>query len=86
MNTLVFDIETVPDVEFGRRLHGLDGLDDEEVGKAMQARARQESGSDFLPHEQQRIVASGASGTSPRPSASSCCVSTTGSKNSRRTS
>ena len=26
MNTLVFDIETVPDVEFGRRLFGLEGL------------------------------------------------------------
>ena len=57
MNTLVFDIETVPDVEFGRRLYGLEGLSDAEVGKAMQARARQETGSDFLPHEQQRIVA-----------------------------
>ena len=57
MNTLVFDIETVPDVEFGRRLFGLDGLADDEVGKAMQAKARQDSGSDFLPHEQHRIVA-----------------------------
>jgi hypothetical protein len=57
MNTLVFDIETVPDVAFGRRLFGLEGLSDDEVGKAMQARARQESGSDFLPHEQHRIVA-----------------------------
>ena len=57
MNTLVFDIETVPDVEFGRRLFGLEGLSDDEVGKAMQARSRQESGSDFLPHEQHRIVA-----------------------------
>ena len=36
MNTLVFDIETVPDVEFGRRLFDLEGLSDEEVGKAMQ--------------------------------------------------
>jgi predicted PolB exonuclease-like 3'-5' exonuclease len=57
MNTLVFDIETVPDVEFGRRLFGLEGLSDDEVGKAMQARARQESGSDFLPIAQHRIVA-----------------------------
>ena len=54
MNTLVFDIETVPDVEYGRRLFGLEGLSDDEVGKAMQARSRQESGSDFLPHEQHR--------------------------------
>ncbi len=57
MNTLVFDIETVPDVEFGRRLYGLEGLPDAEVAKAMQAHAQQVSGSDFLPHEQQRIVA-----------------------------
>ncbi len=57
MNTLVFDIETVPDVAFGRRLFGLEGLSDDEVGKAMQARARQDSGSDFLPHDQHRIVA-----------------------------
>jgi predicted PolB exonuclease-like 3'-5' exonuclease len=57
MNTLVFDIETIPDVDFGRRLFGLEGLSDDEVGKAMQARARQESGSDFLPHDQHRIVA-----------------------------
>jgi predicted PolB exonuclease-like 3'-5' exonuclease len=57
MNTLVFDIETVPDVEFGRKLFGLEGLSDDEVGKAMQAKARQDSGSDFLPHDQHRIVA-----------------------------
>jgi predicted PolB exonuclease-like 3'-5' exonuclease len=57
LNTLVFDIETVPDVEFARRLFGLEGLSDDEVGKAMQARARQDSGSDFLPHTQHRIVA-----------------------------
>jgi predicted PolB exonuclease-like 3'-5' exonuclease len=44
-------------VEFGRRLFGLEGLSDDEVGKAMQAKARQDSGSDFLPHEQHRIVA-----------------------------
>ena len=43
MNILVFDIETVPDVELGRRLYDLDGLADAEVGKAMFRRsARQE--------------------------------------------
>lgn len=57
MNCLVFDIETVPDVAFGRRLFGLEGLPDEEVAKAMMALRRQQSGSEFLPHEQQRIVA-----------------------------
>ena len=30
-NVFAFDIETVPDVEFGRRLHGLEGLTDKPV-------------------------------------------------------
>ncbi len=57
MNTLVFDIETVPDVEFGRRLYGLEGLADGQVAKAMFTLRRQHTGSDFLPPEQQRVVA-----------------------------
>ncbi len=57
MTTLVFDIETVPDVELGRRVFGLEGLEDVQVGKAMFARACRHGGSDFLPHEQHRIVA-----------------------------
>jgi predicted PolB exonuclease-like 3'-5' exonuclease len=57
MTLLVFDIETVPDVQLGRRLYGLDGLDDAAVAKAMFARQRADSGSDFLPHIQQRVVA-----------------------------
>ena len=57
MNTLVFDIETVPDVAFGRRLYDLGELPDEQVAKAMFARRRQGSGGEFLPLEQQRVVA-----------------------------
>jgi predicted PolB exonuclease-like 3'-5' exonuclease len=57
MNILVFDIETVPDVALGRRLYNLDGLADAEVAKAMFTLQRQQNGSDFLPHEQHRIVA-----------------------------
>ena len=57
MNCLVFDIETVPDVALGRRLYGLTGLADEEVAKAMFALRRQDSGGEFLPYEQHRIVA-----------------------------
>ena len=57
MNTLVFDIETVPDVALGRRACGLEGLADAEVAKAMFTRRRQQTGSDFLPHEQHRVVA-----------------------------
>jgi predicted PolB exonuclease-like 3'-5' exonuclease len=57
VNTLVFDIETVPDVELGRRLYGLEGLADEQVAKAMFALRRQDTGGDFLPLEQHRVVA-----------------------------
>ena len=57
MNTLVFDIETVPDTDLGRRLHGLDGLSDEQVAEVMFAKRRQETGGDFLSHEQHRVVA-----------------------------
>jgi predicted PolB exonuclease-like 3'-5' exonuclease len=57
VSTLVFDIETVPDVDFGRRLYGLQGLPDTQVAKAMYALRRQVTGGDFLPPEQQRVVA-----------------------------
>jgi len=57
MNTLVFDIETVPDVELGRRLYDLEGLDDAAVAKAMFAQQRARSGTEFLPHVQQRVIA-----------------------------
>ena len=57
MNTLVFDIETVPDTDLGRRLYGLTNLSDEQVGQIMFTKRRQETGSDFLSHEQHRVVA-----------------------------
>lgn len=58
MNVLVFDIETVPDVEAGRRLHDLEGLSDKEIADVMYHLRRQETGgSDFLRLHMQRIVA-----------------------------
>jgi len=57
MNYLVFDIETVPDVALGRRLFPLDHLSDEDTAKAMTFRHLQQSGSEFLPLHQHRIVA-----------------------------
>ena len=57
MNTLVFDIETVPDVELGRRLYELGDLSDADVAQVMFTKQRQVRGSDFLPPPQQRIVA-----------------------------
>ncbi|HSN73310.1 MAG TPA: hypothetical protein VLT59_17470, partial [Steroidobacteraceae bacterium] len=57
MAVFAFDIETVPDVELGRRMYGLDGLSDKQVGYVMQTRRREETGSEFLSLEQHRIVA-----------------------------
>jgi predicted PolB exonuclease-like 3'-5' exonuclease len=54
---LVFDIETVPDVEAGRRLLGLEGLDDAAVLQAMAAQRQQARGNDFQPAHLHRVVA-----------------------------
>ena len=35
MSVLLFYIETVPDVAAGRRLYGIDDLDNDNVGKVM---------------------------------------------------
>ncbi|ANO51122.1 3'-5' exonuclease [Woeseia oceani] len=57
MHCFAFDIETVPDVDFGRRMYDLDGLSDADVGTAMQFKQQQKTGNDFLPLHQQRVVA-----------------------------
>jgi predicted PolB exonuclease-like 3'-5' exonuclease len=57
LHCLVFDIETVPDVELGRHLLGLAGADDALVAEAMFARRTDETGSSFLPLEQHRVIA-----------------------------
>ncbi len=57
MNILVFDIETIPDIELGRRLHGLEGLSDAQVAKAMFTLRRNVTGGEFLSLEQHRIIA-----------------------------
>jgi 3'-5' exonuclease len=57
MNVFTFDVETVPDVDGGRQLLGLEGLSDAEVADAMFLLRRQASGSDFLRLHVQRIVA-----------------------------
>jgi len=57
MNTLVFDIETIPDVELGRAVYGAADLSDADVAKLMRFRNKQSRGTDFLPLPQHRIVA-----------------------------
>jgi len=56
--TLVFDIETIPDVAGLRTLHELDArVSDAEVAEMAFQLRRQKTGSDFLPHHLQRVVA-----------------------------
>lgn len=57
MNHLVFDIETVPDVASARRLHGWQGLTDNDVACAMMAQRRNEVGHDFLRLHLHKVVA-----------------------------
>jgi len=54
---LAFDIETVPDLESGRRLMNCADLSDNEVADLMFARKRQKSGTDFQPLHLQKVVA-----------------------------
>ena len=57
MPTLVFDIETVPDVAGLRKLYDLPAdLSDYEVAELAFQRRRAASGNDFLPHHLQRVV------------------------------
>lgn len=57
MTILVFDIETIPDVNAGKTLHDLHGLSDADAATAMFTMRRIKTGHEFLPHYQQRIVA-----------------------------
>ena len=57
VNVLAFDIETVPDVESGRRLLGLEGLSDTDVARVMRQRRQQASGTELMRHHLNRIVA-----------------------------
>ena len=56
MNVLCFDIETIPDIEFGRRIFNLGDLDDESVAKVMRFKQLQARQTDFLPLPQHRVV------------------------------
>lgn len=57
MNTLVFDIETIPDLEGGRRIYDLGDLNDKDAASALFNIRRQETGSEFLRLHLHRIVA-----------------------------
>lgn len=58
MGILVFDIETIPDTGLGKRIHGLEGLSDDDIAKAMATKQIQKTGgSGFLPLHQHCVVA-----------------------------
>jgi len=57
MNILVFDIETIPDTDSGSALYDLQGLSAAETAKALFALRQAKTGSDFLPHHLQKIIA-----------------------------
>jgi len=57
MNILAFDIETVPDVEGGRKLYDLDGLSDADVASAMFNKRREKVGNEFIATHLQKVVA-----------------------------
>lgn len=54
---LVFDIETIPDLDGGRKLYNLHGLSDDDVAAAMASMRQQAKGTDFQPVHLHRIVA-----------------------------
>jgi len=57
LHILAFDIETIPDVDGGRRLYDLDDLDDADVAEIMFTKRRQQTDSDFLPVHLHRVAA-----------------------------
>ena len=57
MNVLVFDIETIPDIDGGQKIYDLQGLDDSSTAKAMFHLRQQKTGRDFLPLHLQKIAA-----------------------------
>ena len=57
MNTMVFDIETIPDLDGGRRIYELEGLSDKDAANALFNIRRQETGNEFLRLHLHRVVA-----------------------------
>ena len=54
---MTFDIETVPDLDAGRRLYGLEGMNDDDAHAAMTALRIDKAGTDFMPLHLHKVVA-----------------------------
>lgn len=57
MNTLVFNIQTIPDIDGARRLYDLHGLSEDDVAKAIFHKRRQQANTETLRHHVHKIVA-----------------------------
>ena len=57
MTELVFDIETVPDIEHGKILYSIENLNESDTAEALFALRREKNGTNFLAHHLHRIVA-----------------------------
>lgn len=57
LSILVFDIETIPDVQSGRKLYSLPHLSDLETAEALFALRKAKVNHDFLPHHLQKVCA-----------------------------
>ena len=56
MDTLIFDIETIPDAEAGRLLYDFKELSDTDVVRALEQLQYQKNGSTFMPHYLHKIL------------------------------
>lgn len=66
MNILVFDIETIPDTDSGRKIYQLDGLSEKHIANILLQKRRESSNSDFLPPHLHKIVAISAVLSTPK--------------------
>ncbi|ATW01927.1 3'-5' exonuclease [Candidatus Legionella polyplacis] len=56
MNIMVFDIETIPDIELGKKIYSLNSLSNEDVFLALCALRKDSVGHSFFPHFLQKII------------------------------
>lgn len=57
MSEIIIDIETIPDLEYGKEHMNLNGLADEDIIRAMTFRFLQQSGSEFPPLNMHKVIA-----------------------------
>ena len=57
MSEIIIDIETIPDLEYGKEHMNLNGLEDEDIIRAMTFRFLQQSGSEFPPLNMHKVIA-----------------------------